>query len=70
MDQPALDSDTPVVFVDALMVKVRYKQLRANPFYIAAGLLRRKKGLPGAIDAVWELTMVQTYIIPLRIRSQ
>jgi putative transposase len=102
-----LDEVYPVIFIDAIVVKVRDGQVRNKPIYVAIGVtvggerdilglwageggegakfwlqvlteLKNRgvqdvciavcdglKGLPDAINAVWELTVVQACIIHL-----
>src|SRR3982750_2007263 len=75
-----LDRVYPVLFIDAIVVKVRDGQGVNTPVYVAIGLTEIKnrgvqdvcivvcdglKGLPDAVTATWELATVQACIIHL-----
>jgi len=66
-----LDAVYAVIFIDAINVKIREGQVANRPVYLALGVTVDVcllvcdclKGLPDAVSAVWEKTIVQTCIV-------
>src|ERR1700676_4091467 len=65
-----LDPVYAVIFIDAINVKIREGQVPTRPIYRPLGdvgmlVCDGVKGLPDAVSAVWEKTIVQTCIVHL-----